>query len=64
MGNLTYGIGLGVRYNGGMAKRRKTTTTDTGRMEPRMWRVNQRAVKFSDRKKAASRKACRGKVYA
>ena len=63
MGNLTYGIWRGVRYNGGMAKR-KTPSTPTGRMEPRMWRVNQRAVKFTDRKKAASRKACRGKVYA
>lgn len=63
MGNLTYGVGLGVRYNGGMAKA-KAQKIDTGRMDPRMWRVNQRAVKFTDRKKAASRKACRGKVYA
>jgi len=47
-----------------MSKRRKNTTPATGRMEPRMWRVNQRAVKFTDRKKAASRKACRGKVAA
>lgn len=46
-----------------MSKRKKTTTT-TGRMEPRMWRVNQRAVKFTDRKKDAARKACRGKVAA
>lgn len=29
-----------------------------------MLRINQRAHKFTDRKKAASKKACRGKVYA
>ena len=29
------------------------------RMEERMWRINQRAVKFTDRKKASDKKACR-----
>ena len=45
-----------------MAKSKKKSTPDTGRMEPRMWRVNQRSVKFTDRKKDARRKACRGRV--
>jgi hypothetical protein len=44
-----------------MAKNKRTIPT-TGRAEPRMWRVNQRAVKFTDRKKAASKGKCRGKV--
>jgi hypothetical protein len=39
------------------AKRIKPPTTDK-----RMLRVNQRAHKFVDRKKKASRDACRGKV--
>ena len=30
-----------------------------GRMPEKMWRVNQRAVKFVDRKKKASKEACR-----
>jgi hypothetical protein len=46
-----------------MAKK-KLPTIVTPRAEPRMWRVNQNAVTFTDRKKAASKKACRGKVYA
>jgi hypothetical protein len=39
----------------------KSTTkkSNTGRLEERMWRVNQRAHKFTDRKKAESKKACR-----
>ena len=32
---------------------------ETGRMPKNMWRVNQRAVTFADRKKKASREACR-----
>lgn len=44
-----------------MSKRR-TKKVVTPRAEPRMWRVNQRAVKFADKKKVASRTACRGKV--
>lgn len=40
----------------------KKSTPDTGRFEERMWRVNQRAVKFTDRKKDSRRKACRGRV--
>lgn len=38
---------------------KKGTALDTGRLEERMWRVNQRAHKFPDRKKAASKNACR-----
>jgi hypothetical protein len=41
------------------SKNKKGTALDTGRFEERMWRVNQRAVKFTDRKKAASKNACR-----
>jgi hypothetical protein len=37
-------------------KRIKAPTTD-----PRMMRVNQRAHKFTDRKKKANRDACRGR---
>lgn len=36
-----------------MSKRVKAPT------DPRMWRVNQRAHKFRDRKKAERRNACR-----
>lgn len=42
--------------------KRKTKKIETPRAEPRMWRVNQRAVKFADKKKVANRNACRGKV--
>lgn len=45
-----------------MSKRKKTTTT--GRMPERMQRHTQRAHTYTDRKKDASRKACRGKVAA
>ena len=38
------------------------TKHNTGRLEERMWRINQRAVKHVDRKKESRRKACRGKV--
>lgn len=41
---------------------KKGTALDTGRLDERMWRVNQRAVKFTDRRKAAAKGACRGKV--
>jgi hypothetical protein len=46
-----------------MAKNKRTIPT-TGRAEPRLRRcadgmVLQRAVKFTDRKKAASKNACR-----
>ena len=44
-----------------MSKNKNKKST-TGRFEERMWRVNQRAVKFTDRKKDARRKACRGRV--
>lgn len=40
-------------------KNKKGTVLDTGRMERRMWRTEQRAHKFTDRKKAASKNACR-----
>lgn len=45
-------------------KNKKGTVLDTGRAEPRLRRcadgmVLQRAVKFTDRKKAASKNACR-----
>jgi hypothetical protein len=29
------------------------------RMEERLWRIHQRSVKFKDRKKDSSKKACR-----
>ena len=40
----------------------KAKAADTGRLEERMWRVHQRAVKHVDRKKEGRRKACSGKV--
>jgi len=46
-----------------MAKTKARKAPTTGRMERRMWRVNQRAHKFTDRKKEASRKACRKGHY-
>lgn len=45
------------------SKNKKGTALDTGRLEERMWRVNQRAHKFPDRKKRASKNACRGKGW-
>ena len=42
-----------------MSKPKTTQSSKTGRTEARMWRVNQRAHKFTDRKKDANRKACR-----
>lgn len=47
-----------VWYFYGMASKRKN---NTGKTEERMWRVNQRAHKFTDRKKKASREACRNR---
>lgn len=41
------------------SKNKKGTVLDTGRLDERMWRVNQRAHKFTDRKKAQSKNACR-----
>lgn len=43
-----------------MAKKQRI---ETPRADPRMWRVNQRAHKFTDRRKAASKKACRKGNY-
>jgi len=40
-------------------KTNKSKTPDTGRADERMWRINQRAHTFADRKKDANRKACR-----
>jgi len=40
-----------------------TKTNKTGSTEPKMWRVNQRAHTFTDRKKDANKKACRGKGW-
>lgn len=42
-----------------MSKSTAKKKSNTGRTEERMWRVNQRAHKFTDRKKEARRKACR-----
>ena len=47
-----------------MTKTKKGSKFDTGRMEPRMQRHTQRAVKFTDRKKEQSRKACRKGAWA
>ena len=33
----------------------------TGRLEERMWRIHQRSVKFTDKKKQNNKNACRGK---
>lgn len=63
MGKMTYGVGLGVRYNEGMAKKKRPQLV-TPRMPERMQRHKQTAHTFVDRKKKASREACRGKVYA
>lgn len=42
--------------------RMKKGTHSTPRATGNMLRVNQRAHKFADRRKVASKKACRGKV--
>lgn len=42
-----------------MASNKKKKGNDTGRAEERLWRIHQRAHKFTDRKKAASKNACR-----
>lgn len=48
-----------------MAKKRKNESLpERPRNELRMQRHTQRAHKFTDRKREASRKACRGRVYA
>lgn len=44
-----------------MAASKKSKRIETPRLERRAWRVNQRAHKFADRRKAASKNACRGK---
>lgn len=38
---------------------KKKNVPSTGRMEPRMWRVNQVAVKHTVKPKKANRNACR-----
>jgi len=43
-------------------KPKQTRRLKVGDNDPRMMRVNQRAHRFTDRRKAASRKACRGRV--
>ena len=46
-----------------MATKKKRTTPETGRAEERLWRIHQRAHKFADLKKKASKNACRGKNW-
>lgn len=48
-----------------MSKSRKTKQArrpKVGDGDPRMMRVNQRAHRYADRRKVASKKACRGRV--
>jgi hypothetical protein len=45
-----------------MAKQKAARRPKVGDTDPRMMRVNQRAHKFADRRKVASKKACRGRV--
>lgn len=44
--------------------KKRSPASETPRSTGNMLRINQRAHTFKDRKKDASRKACRGKVYA
>lgn len=48
-----------MTYTIHMAKSKTKKKPQTAAADPRMWRVNQRAHKFVDRRKEADRKACR-----
>lgn len=37
------------------------SSNKTGRLEERMWRIHQRSVKFTDKKKRNNKYACRQK---